>query len=289
MMFDMIDISTSADGDRLIVELDPNEPVGLAELGQSFQALSNIYTRSFGEETGAKLYITRIESGSVVAELAPYATILGAIVATMDSSMIIADFSRRVGQGIQAFAGVETGAKHTAIATASAEADAEDLKAFTSPLLGKQGAKLGIKRARYTSRTGAREVTAEYEFQEPQLNRAALNIDRFLELSPEATLPAKPSYEQFHRKLLVVSQASRLPGKISGRTGDRGEVPDMLPATELPLHFAKSINDIKDKMVRSSAVNPLHEHAFIVSGYLVSEGPKPKSYLVTEVHDVVDL
>lgn len=281
-MFDMIDISSRKDGDRLIVVIEPNEPVALSELGHSFAALSQIYDRNYGDSTGARLYLTKVSSGSVVAEVAPYAIIMGGI-AMMDASVIVADFSKRLGEGLQAFAGMSK-----APPGALVHEDAEDLKTFVKPMLGKAGASLGLKRASYSAVSAdGSSVHVDYEFAEAELNRAAANMDRYLEAAEPSPITANDEFLPFEKKLLLVEQASRGPGKLSGRTGDRGLMPDFEAKASLPLHFAKSVNDIKARMVRT-AVNPLAEYAFIVSGYLVERAGVVRSYLITEIHDVVE-
>lgn len=196
----------------------------------------------------------------------------------MDAAVIVADFTKRLNNGFRAFAGLEPPGS-----TMPAPADAEDLRALAAPMLGKNGSRLGLKSVRIHK--SHRDVTAEYEFFEPELNRAALNIDRYVTQPTADLVQEQPRYEPFERKLLLVAQASRAPGKQRGRTGDRGSIPD-ISDEQLPLYFGKSVNDVKAQMVRSS-VNPLAEHAFIVSGYVESAAGVPKNYIITELHDIV--
>lgn len=285
-MFDMIDISPRQDGDRLVVELDPNEPVGLEDLSSSFAALSRMYDRLYSDGSGAtRLYLTKISSGSVIAEVAPFAVIMGGI-AIMDASLVVADFSRRLGDGLRAFAGTLPPDTQAVKRPVLLPQDAADLRDFVRPLVGKNGATLGIKRATLISETAERKLTVDYRFEEADLNRAALNMERYIDVTPTPPTSGVDEYFPFSDKLLLVGQASRQPGRQSGRTGDRGMIPDF-SEDQVPLHFARSINDIKSQIMRTS-INPLSDFAFIVSGYRVVRGGALRSYLITELHDVVE-
>src|SRR5262249_5403765 len=102
----MIDVVEDT-GDRLVLELDPGGPVELTGLTESFAALARMYGRHYRTESdiepAPRLYVTRVQSGSIVAEIAPYATIAGALVATMGGANTIGDFVRRLSAGIGAF------------------------------------------------------------------------------------------------------------------------------------------------------------------------------------------
>ena len=63
----------------------------------------------------------------------------------MDGGVIVTDFANRVWQGISYFAG---GGSDVKLLDAPSKEDAADLKEFTRPLVGKTGARLGIKQAR---------------------------------------------------------------------------------------------------------------------------------------------
>jgi hypothetical protein len=102
----MIDVLEDT-GDRLVLTLDPGGPLELSGLTESFSALARMYGRHYRTdphvEPPPRLYVTRLESGSIVAEVAPYAMIMGALVTTMGGANTIADFARRLSHGIKAF------------------------------------------------------------------------------------------------------------------------------------------------------------------------------------------
>ncbi|TIM11816.1 hypothetical protein [Mesorhizobium sp.] len=153
------------------------------------------------------------------------------------------------------------------------------------PLLGKKGAGLGIKHARYRKTDGEKETVVEYDFDENELNRAAINIDATLaEETPLLEAPNALSDHQIKREvMLFMDQANRGPGKEKGRTGDKGVIPSISDKA-LPVYFRKSINDLKGQITKE--VNPLTS-TFVVDVLVQSVAGETKGYIVTDVHDAI--
>jgi hypothetical protein len=274
--------------DRIIIKLDPGGPVELTDLTASFAALARMYERHYRpaaeKDTAPKLYVSKLESGSIIAEIVPYAVLFGAVVSTMDSSMVISDFCRRISVGIKAFTNptIVDGQKVAVPATPlPTRDDAEDLREFMKPLAGRNGAKLGVRHARFEKQDGERRTVAEYTFDETEINRASINIEHALSeggtIFPEdESLLAPPEEVEEStaiRKnvMLFFEQASRLPGREKGRTGDRGIIPD-ISTKSLPVYFRKSFQDLKDRMVRGTTLSLL---MFLFSATMA--GPNPTS------------
>lgn len=281
----MVELAARFEGDRVVIEMEPGEPVELGDLSESLSALARLYERHYrtsGEEA-PKLYITRLETGSVLMEIAPLAPVFG-VLALMDNGIIAADFVNRLLRGIKAFS---SPASETPRIEPPSLKDAQDIKEFAKPLLGKSGASLGVKHARYEKSDGERRVVAEYVFDEAALNRAAINIDRALDAeSSEVEEPGTPSQKFRAEVMLFFEQASRKPGKERGRTGDKGIVPDVSDKP-LPVYFRKSARDLKAQMI--SDANPLANNAYVVDVWVQLIGGEPQGYIVSDVHQIVPL
>lgn len=294
----MIDVIEDT-GDRLVLRLDPGGgPVELTGLTESLAALARMYGRHYRTddvESAPRLYVTRLESGSVIAEIAPYAVMMGALIATAAGANTIADFARRLAAGIKAFSDPAK-LRSPILEPLPSKDDAADIRAFVRPMTGKNGAALNIKHARLETHEGDRHTVVEYSFDENELNRAAINIDQALagsgdvlmledEVDLAEELPSEPILTEV---MLFFEQASRKPGRERGRTGDRGTVPDV-SSKSLPIYFHKSVQNLKDQMVRGQA-NPLTNNAFIVDVYVHrDEVGEAKAYYVTKVHRIVPL
>ena len=277
----MVELESRREGDRIVIEIDPGSPIELGDMSDSFAALARIYERHYrpNRETAPKLYVTKLETGSIIMEVAPYVQIMGAI-SVMDGSIIVADFTNRLWRGIKAFSAAPGDTPRIEAPTAD---DARDLREFVKPLLGKNGAELGVAHARYRKTDGEKEIVVEYDFDETQLNRAALNIDKALALPPPEANNDLPSEQIKREVMLFMDQANRGPGKEKGRTGDRGVIPS-ISDKPLPVYFRKSFQNLKDQMTKQ--VNPLTS-TFVVDVYVQYVAEEPKGYIVTEIHQAI--
>lgn len=277
----------------VIVKLDPVGPIELTSLTESFGGLARFYGRHYRRESvqAPKLFVTRLESGSVIVEMTPYAVMFGGILLTMEKANTVAEFAERLYGAIRAFADIPSPSVQevpaTAVLAEPSNDDAADIRAFVRPLVGKAGASLGIKYARYEKRDGEKHVLAEYILDEAALNRAAINIDNAL--NSNAKLDAPPSVAElpqptaFREVMLFFDQASQRPGKQKGRTADKGTIPDIWP-DPLPIHFLSSLG-LKERMVKGD-VNPFTS-AFVVDVVVLRTKGLPRAYTVTQVHEII--
>ena len=254
----------------------------LEKLSDSFAALARMYARHHRQqnEEAPKLYVTRVDTGSVILEIAPLAVVMGGLVLA-DNAIIAADFANRLWRGIRAFSALKENKTPSELPS---KEDAADIREFTKPLVGRKGAGLGIKHARYEKDDGATKTIVEYSFDENDLNRAALNIDEALALPAPNDEEASLHHGVHSEVMLFFEQANRGPGKEKGRTGDRGVVPDISPRA-FPVYFRKSIGDLKEKMALGE-FNPLTS-TYIVDVHAQSVDGEIKGYIVTDVHNVI--
>jgi hypothetical protein len=282
----MVEGVVGQDGDRLLIRLDPGGPVELTGLTESFGALARIYERHYGiegpEGGTPRLYVTRLASGSILAEIVPFTVFMGVVIGGMAAAVTVGDFAKRLNDGLRAFAGIKDRASPVLVAPAQ---DAADLKAFVQPLTGRADAALGITHARFHSLTKDREIIAEYEFKSAEIDRAVVNIDHALDLI-EAT-PERSS-KPHNEVMLFFDSASRGIGKEKGRTRDYAIVPDV-SKRPLPVYFRTSVSgNLKDVMVRGST-NPLADVAYVVDLHAQMIGGEPKGYIVTNIHRTIPL
>lgn len=277
----MVEFDAQLEGDRLVITLDPGQPIELNDLSASFSALARMYERHYRktrDDDAPKLYITRLETGSIILEIAPYGMMMGGL-AVMDGGVVITDFTTRVWRTIKHFSGGRAEAKST---ESPSKEDAADIREFTRPLLGKAGASLGIKHARFEKGSGERKTVIEYTFDEGELNRAAVNIDDILRTPPREPEKRDDLGKIHKEKMLFLEQASRGPGREKGRTGDRGIVPDISEKV-VPVYFRKGIRRMKEKMMQGDE-NPF-ELTFVVDVHATIIDGDVKTYTVTEIHD----
>ncbi|HEY4275988.1 MAG TPA: hypothetical protein VGM68_10920 [Rhizomicrobium sp.] len=279
-------------GDRLIVKYEPHGPIEITEFAGSFSALARFYARHFRYDNDLsevpRLFITKMETGSIIAEISPYITNYGVpLYQLVSAANNVSGFTKRLSDGLKAFAGMET--KSVPPVLPSTE-DAADLKEFIKPLTGKNKSGLSIRHARFRKKDGNKEILVEYDFDETEINRAAVNIDRALAMGDvlSVELPPSDSSKFLSDVTLIFDRASRAPGKDTGRPTDWTVIPEISDKA-LPTFFRPSVNgNLKDVMVRGEK-NPLTDIAFSVDVFVKLKNGTPTSYVVTDFHSVVSL
>ncbi len=254
----------------------------LESLSESFASLARFYARHYRKEgdSAPSLYVTRVDTGSIIMEIAPMTIVMGGLWVA-DNAIIAADFSDRLWRGVKAFTRFREPEKPEEMPSKD---DAADLREFIRPIVGKGGASLGIKHARYEKNDGEKTTVVEYKFDENEINKAAVNIDEVLRLSESSKPVPKKRSSVETEVMLFLEQANRGPGKEKGRTGDRGIVPD-ISDKPFPVYFRKSLNDLKEKMTHGE-INPLTS-SFIVDVHVQYVDDEIRGYIITDVHEVI--
>jgi hypothetical protein len=259
---------------------DANGPISLSELAESFAAIDRIYALTAPDEE--RLAVTEIRSGSIIAVLAPVVPVLGQAMVVMGATVTVGDFVRRVRAAINALAGIDP---EPIPPSTESGMIATELAQVLKPLAGRQGSRFGVAHVKYRSRTQNRTVELEATYDSTQIDRAAINADRYASLtSSESLAPdVEPSQEPILIKKVTLAfhQANRGPAKMRGHTGDKGTI-ESVSSKPLPVYFAKTVNDLKTKMV-GIAKNPL-KVSYVVDVLVTRENGEPKAYTVIEVY-----
>lgn len=256
-----------------------DEPVPLTELADSFLAIDRLFART--SRTGARLAVTEIRKGSIIALLAPYVPTMGQILSAANTAMEVGDFVRRARDGLNAFAGITPDSDTAPVMDPDTAAD---LRELVKPLSGLPDVRLGVAHIKYRSKTKERVVEVEASYSSSQLDRIAANTGRALDGHAEALRideATRDAPEVLRNVALVLHQANSGPAKERGRTGDRAIVRSVSEHS-LPVYFVKTVNDMKRGMVGSTS-NPLRS-SFVVDVLVTKEGGVPRSYTVLDVH-----
>lgn len=255
-----------------------DDPMPLGELAQSFLAIDRLFARV--SPSGARLAITEIRRGSIVALLAPYLPMMGQVLSVANTAVEVGDFVKRTRDALNAFAGIETASVPS---TVSAET-AADLAELVRPLTGREGAELRVAHLKYRSETEGRTVEVEATYSSSELDRVAANTSREITRVQEWVAleqAGSDAPELLRNVVLTLHQANSGPAKEKGRTGDRAVVRSV-SNDPLPVYFVKTVNDMKRGMV-GRASNPL-KSSFMVDVLVSREEGAAKSYTILDVH-----
>jgi hypothetical protein len=282
-----------SENEGLIVKLDRRGPIELDELASSLAALSRLYARHYGEPLDTvearspRLYVKRLETGSLIAYLAPLVPMFGQVVEIMNTTNVVRDFTRFLGEHIKVFTGQKPSEPKAELKPPSRD-DMKDIKEFLRPVAAQTQASLKLKAARFRKKKAdGEEVSVEYEFTSDEINVATLRIDRDLEiLQPQLESPSSDRHATHREKLMYFEQASRRIAKKRGQTGDKVVIQDI---TDKPIkvYFPEGAADIK-RTILEGTENPFSK-GYIVDVAVQYVGDEPKLYNVLRLHDVVDL
>ncbi len=275
----MMDAYVQPDEDRLTIVLDAAGPIDLTIFSESLAALARLYKRANTRGGAAPgLFVTRLDSGSLIVEVA-ILSMLGQTIVVTGGIVTLADFAARISKAIKAFAGMDASLQEP-----PSQAEARDFRDFIKPLTGKQNATLRVTHARYVSRTAEREVVAEYSFGQDELSNASKQLGNTLitsEGSPLASERRAGDNSSLHYEgvALHIDQISRGRGKGLRKTRVRAVVPE-ITSKSLPTAFAKHLMD----RVIGGKANPF-ALTFIVDVEAQLVAGEPSAYLVLAIYD----
>ncbi len=268
--------------ERVIIRYRPHGPVDLAEFAGSLAAIEKIFESSVAQDRAApefRLYVDRIEHGSIEVYLLPMLQMLGGYIEYMSAVVTLRDFTVMVIDLLKRFSEEETGSMPVDAGTAN------QIREFIKPLTGKKGAALNIRHARYHRKNGDDETTVEYNMEEPQINLAAMRLERQISVASHDASPGKHS--QIYKEVLMrLDQAKMSEGKEKGRTGDRAVIA-AITERDLPLYFPKEVAHIKDRII-SASDNPFSK-GYIVDAVVEFINGEPKLFRVIDLHEIIDI
>jgi hypothetical protein len=259
---------------------DTRDVIPLTELADSFKALDSLFAQ--GSRSGARLAIAEIRKGSIVALLAPFVPIMGHSVSFMASAIEVSDFVKRLRDALNAFAGRD---RPDGVPTPTADTQvAADIAALVKPLAGRAGSRFDVAHIKYRSRNKERVVEVEASYGPAEIDRIAVNATRAGQSLPSpveesACEEVQPSL--LRKVVLSLQQTNTGPAKEKGKTGDRGVI-QSISDKPLAVYFAKTLEDLKQKMVGRSS-NPFRQ-PFKVDVLVSYEDGEAKSYTVIDVH-----
>ena len=227
--------------DRIIIHYGAKDAIDLEQLSASFSAIARQHRKVWrsqgrkGTPSDVRLYVTKVESGSVEIELAAALFILQQLYTAADYALVFDSLTQRLKSFLGYFARGESRPPELT------PSDTSDLGNFIRPLTGRSGASLRVRRARFRSQSDDREVIAEYEFDEPELERAGRNIAKELEGNKELTSGT-------HRNVLMYwHQTNKDEAREKGKTGDLAVIPTV-SHDPLPVLFPSEKASLKREM-----------------------------------------
>lgn len=273
--------------DRIVLWFGTEGPVDLERLVESFGGLANQYRRVLQAhglkpgETDARLFVTRINSGSVEAEIATAAVALGHVMQTMDYGLIFIDLTSRVKRTLDFFTNKE------ATRLLLNKQDCDEFKVFIGAVSDQPNGSLKYSHARFrkvsSDEAQHHQIVAEFKLDKRELDRAEINISKEIERLKALEAPRSHMYKDM---LLYWHQTNVEKGKTEGRTADKAIIKD-ISGKPLRVYFPPGSETLKHTM--TAAEHNSFKKGFIVNVHVQYHGDSPVLYVIQDVLEVIDL
>jgi hypothetical protein len=276
---------------RIQVNFDVERPVELVQLTLALQALARDYRRYANEEIrnrGGKvsdddirLYVTKVETGSIIAELGSAAQVMGAFLPLIAVDPLFSGYVQFFGQSAAYFTSLASrgGLKPSDITTTKAAAqsmsDILDVVASMPNSKFKLSAKVTSCNADGSEYAAQLTLTSE---EAVKARRGALIAQKILEYRGDA---------QYENVMLYFQQTSTDKAKLDGRTADRAIVNAVSPKA-LPVHFASQLDAARVNDMKSDPRQNPFKAAFRVDMNVETDrNHVPRFYRVLHIHEVI--
>lgn len=284
-------MSVGVSQDRIEIHFDVHEPIELTEMTLAFQALGRDYKRFLNDKIRAeggkvsdddvKLYITKIESNCILAELAGASSIVGAYFSLLDYQNIFIEYVRNFEVVTTYFRNLTRVADPKAADIECTKAGAQAIADVMAVVSKTRKGKFAL-RARAGSETpSGYKVYAEVELtsdEAAEAQRGALIAQKVLDYRGEAD----------HKNVLMYFQrTSTDDAKADGRTDDKAIIRS-ISDKPLPVHFASALDQARINDLKGDPHSNPFKAAYRVDVNVETDRKGvPRFYRVVHLHEIL--
>lgn len=277
---------------RIEIYFDVHRPVELVTLTLALQSMARDYRRFMNDDARSrgvkiadedvKLYVTKVESGSILAELASATPVLGAFFSIMDYQSVFAQYVSNFGTIADYCRGLLTRKDLKPSDIEVTKAGAQAIADMMAVVACNTDGNLRLSAIRAGSETAAGDrVFAEVSFtseEAAEVQRGALLAQKVLEYRGDA---------DFENVLLYFQRTSTDASKSDGRTDDKAIINTISPKA-LPVHFASPLDAARVNDMKSDPFQNPFKAAFRVDVNVETDRNQvPRFYRVVHIHEVL--
>ncbi len=276
---------------RMRIHFNVHEPVELVEMTLAFQGLGFEYQaflkrrllkqESKENTSNVKLYVTRIETNCILAELAPALPMLGSLMPVLSDVNTVHDFVQNMAKSIRWLKELANRDSVSAKDVTRSKRHLQHVRDMVQ-LVGKgRGSELGLATIRYEASSGQDRVLLEATFTDEECRQAAQGATRAL-----AALEHREKAD-FEKVLMYFYQTNIEDPKALGKTGDKAVIthisPEPLNVYIIPETDRSRVRHVLDDKTH----NPLHTGFVVDVNVEKSPKGKPRIYRVVRLHEIV--
>lgn len=276
---------------RIRLHLNVSEPVELIEMTLAFQGFGyeyQDYIKSHAKENGGKgnanevkLYITKIESNCILAELAPALPLLGALAPILSDINTVSDFIKNTKDSIDWLIGLSKKDDLRQEDITETKRKINNIKHIVRLVGRNKDSSLGLHALKYEESSGEDKSVLEIVFTNAECKQADQGAIRALEV-----LDNKEDADK-EKVLMYFYQTNTDDPKTSGRTGGKAII-NSISKEPLSVYIIPEVAHQKIRYVLDDKThNPLHT-GFVVDVNIEKDRKgMPKIYRVMRLHDVI--
>jgi hypothetical protein len=276
---------------RIRLHFNVSEPVELVEMTLAFQGLGYEYQSYIKTQSSAnggkrnandvKLYITKIESNCIWAELAPALPMLGVLAPVFADINTVSDFVRNTGEAIGWLRGLSKKDSLCQEDIIHTKRKINNLKDIVRLVGQNKNSNLGLHALKYEESSGEDHSVLEISFTDTECREAEQGAVRALQV-----LDIKEKADR-EKVLMYFYQTNTDDPKSGGRTGDKAFI-HSISKEPLSVYIIPELDQQKIRYVLDDKThNPLHT-GFVVDVNIENDRKgQPKIYRVLRVHDVI--
>jgi hypothetical protein len=218
-----------------------------------------------------------VSSGSIIADLIPFAATLGipaAAVTYLQHADAIADFVLKYGEILRSY--FRLGGK----VDDATENDLKDFMGSVAAIAHDTDGKASIEAAFFEN--GTKKVKASVVFTTREAREAAENIEN------QRLQLRSPEHTPHERVLMVFTQSNIKDAPKDKRSGEKVVI-EKISITERPLIYASSLAEEQIKHEIREADENVFKKGFVVDVMIETRNGRPVAYKVTNLHQVIDL
>lgn len=276
-------------GSTIQIHFNIHEPIEMVEMTLAFQSIAHEYQTFLRERyrsqerkklDDVKLYITRIESNCILAELVPAISMMGKLSAFAGHATDVVDFLKMLAEGIRFMRGLDKRNRVEAKDVPYGKRQVNNFQNLTRMVAESKGSDLGLRAIQYVETRGKVQFSAEFNSDEcREAQRGAERALRAFDASEEADYPGVLMYFQ---------QTNRDDPKAGGRTGDRAIIGTISDRPKR-VHFLSTVDHDRIRhLLNDRGRNPLHTPMLVDASVERSPSGKPMLYRIIRLIDILD-
>ena len=276
---------------RIRLHLNVSEPVELVEMTLAFQGFGyeyQSYIKSLAKDSGnknnaneIKLYITKIESNCILAELAPALPLFGALAPVFSDINTVSDFIKNTQNSIDWLIGLSKKGDLRQEDITETKRKINNIKDIVRLVSKNKDSNLGLHALKYEESSGEDNSVLEISFTGNECKEAEQGAIRALEV-----LENKEDADR-EKVLMYFYQTNIDDPKTKGRTGDKAII-NSISKEPLSVYVIPEVAQQKIRYVLDDkSHNPLHT-GFVVDVNIEKDRKgMPRIYRVMRLHDVI--